>query len=270
MIYNKLKIPRYFIKSITLNRIDYNIDYRISSNEVREIIYNLMKKTKDRLGLVVKTSFKTAITYLPANGYVETITYDKEMEQNLKYSYDDYEYIENLDRFKGIFRTEVRIKNRKLNQNKRAENWGLSKDLSNYLVKDMKAYFWKQYAEKVWFTEPFYRIDVAIKLVKQNDTLTKATKIKLIEVLKEINKNGFTKTKEFFAYEKRKKQIYVAESSGATAETLSNIKNKKFCSQDYSTFNNYIKKIRSLGINPLTFDKSFKLEKIENFAIYKE
>ena len=270
IIYEDLKIPKSYIRSVTLNRIDFNVDYRISSDEVREIIYNLMSKTRDKLGRVVKTIFKTAIRYLPEGGYVEIITYDKEIEQILKYRYEDYEYVENLEQFKGVFRTEVRIKNKKLNQNKRAKNWGLSKDLCNYLLSDMKAYYWKQYAEKIWFTEPFYRIDVAVKLIKHNKTLTNATKIKLVKVLKKINKDGFAKTKEFYAYKKREKQICVAKSRGSTNETLSNIKNKKLCSEDYSTFNNYIKKIRSLGINPLTYDKEFKLEKIDNFSNYKE
>lgn len=269
IIFEELGIPKNYIKSITLHRIDFNVDYRISSDEVREIIYNLMNKAKEILGKVVKTTFKTAITYLPYNGYVEVITYDKEMEQILKYSYEDYEYVENLDKFKGVFRTEVRIMNRKLNQNKRSEIWGLTKDLSNYLCENMKKYYWKQYAEKVWFTECFYRIDIAIKMIKQDDTLTEATKVKLIEVLKRINRSGFSKAREFYALLKREKQIGNAKDRGATDEQLKAMENKRLSSQDFATFNNYIKRIRSLGINPLTFDRKFKLEKIENFAKYK-
>lgn len=265
VISDDLHIPQNYVESIVLNRIDFNMDYRIYDEEERNIIYNLMIKTRDKLGKVVKTKFNTAITYLPDTGYVETITYDKEMEHILNFRYDDYEYVENLDNFKGIFRTEVRIKNRKLNQNK---SWGLSKELFNYLCEDMKAYYWKQYAEKIWFTEDFYRIDVAVKMIKQNDTLTEVTKSKLIEVLKRINKYGFTKARKYYAELKRSKQIEIAKNKGASIEKLKTIVNKKLCSQDYATFNNYIKRIRALGINPLCYDRKFELAKISNFAKY--
>lgn len=269
VIFENIGIPQYYISSITLHRIDYNVDYRISSEEEKDIIYNLMSKTRENLGRVVKTTFKSAITYLPDSSYVEVITYDKEMEQILQYKYEDYEYVENLEKFKGVFRTEVRIKNRKLNQNKRSDIWALSKDLSNYLCEDMKKYYWKKYAEKIWFEEPFYRLDVAIKIVKQSDTLTENTKLKIIEVLKRINRSGYTKARNYYAYLKRERQVGSAKDRGSTEAEIKAMENKKLSSQDFSTFNNYIKKIRQLGINPLTFDKKFGLEKIKNFAKYE-
>ena len=41
-----------------------------------------------------------------------------------------------------------------------------------------------------------------------------------------------------------------------------------FCYRIHN-IHNYIKKIRELGINPLTFSRNYELEKIENFARYK-
>ena len=64
-ISNVLKIPSYYIKDITLNRIDYKVDYLISCEEERQIIYDLMKIATDKLGRVVKTVYETATTYNP-------------------------------------------------------------------------------------------------------------------------------------------------------------------------------------------------------------
>lgn len=62
---NTLKLPAYYVESVTLNRIDYNIDYLISCEEERQIIYDLMKIVSENLGKVVKTLYETAITYNP-------------------------------------------------------------------------------------------------------------------------------------------------------------------------------------------------------------
>lgn len=64
-INNDLKISTNDIKSINLNRIDYNNDFRVNSEEEKEIIYNLMSKTPEKLGKVVKTKFEKAISYAP-------------------------------------------------------------------------------------------------------------------------------------------------------------------------------------------------------------
>lgn len=269
-ISHKLNLPDDYIKSITLNRIDYKVDYLISCEEERQIIYDLMKIAPENLGRVVKTSYVSAITYRPENGYVEFMVYDKEMERKIAVVYEDYisSYDVNDD-FKGIIRIEVRIKNRKLNYYKYNENWGLAKDLHNYLTEEMKQYFFKRYAERVWFTEPFYRIDIALDLIKNNTNLTDSMKTKLCRVLKSIRRNGYSKACNNFGYEKRSNDIQKAIRSGLSSKYIENLMNEKLCSTDFATFNNYIKKLRELGINPLTFSRHYELEKIENFAKYK-
>ena len=269
-ICNMLKLPAYYIKDITLNRIDYNIDYRITCEEERQIIYDLMKIASNKLGKVVKSLYITAITYNPENGYVELIVYDKEMERRLAIRYDDYISPDDVDKdFKGIIRIEVRIKNRKLNYYKYNANWGLAKDLSSYLSEDMKEYFFKQYSQKVWFAEPFYRIDVALKLIKNNTDLKINMKNKLCDLLKSIRRNGYSKSRENYGYLKRFEDVQNAIKNGFSSTYIERLKNEKLCGADFVTFNNYIKKIRELGINPLTFSRNYELEKIENFARYK-
>lgn len=199
-VFNDLSVPRHYVKSVTLNRIDYNCDYKMTDEE-EPIIYNLMSKTTSSLNKVVKTEMEYAISYTPANGYVEIMTYNKE-KQLLSVRYRDYVTEEELERFRGVMRTEVRIKNRKLNYYKNDNNWLLPKELARYLSENMKKYFWEKYAEKVWFTEPFYRIDVAIKMVKENNSLTNYSKTILCDVLRRINKNGYTRASKHYAYSK--------------------------------------------------------------------
>lgn len=64
-IHNSLGIPKDYIKSFSLNRIDYKNDFRFNNQIEREIIYNLMNKAPDTLGKVVKTDYATAISYAP-------------------------------------------------------------------------------------------------------------------------------------------------------------------------------------------------------------
>lgn len=231
-----LQIDDRYVKKVTLNRIDYNIDYKIKNDEEREIIYSLMKKCRNDLYKVVKSFFKSAITYNPEDGWVEIITYDKEMEEIQRYSYEDI-IVLNKDELEyvGVFRTEVRIKNAKLNYNKTV-SLGLEKDLSNYLCEDMKEMYWKKYAEKVWFTEDFYRLDKAIEVVK-NSNLKDNMKKKLCALLRKISKYDYSQARSSYKCD--------------------------------DTFRNHIKIIRSLNVNPLTFENTFKLEKMENFAKYK-
>lgn len=235
-IRNTLQIDNRYVKKVSLNRIDYNIDYKIKNDEEREIIYSLMKKCRKDLYKVVRSLFKSAITYNPEEGWVEIITYDKEMEEIQRYSYEDIIVLsEDELEYVGVFRTEVRIKNAKLNYNKTG-SLGLEKDLSNYLCEDMKKMYWEKYAEKVWFSEDFYRLDKALEIVK-NSNLKDNMKKKLCALLRKINKYGYSQAR-----------------SGYKCD---------------DTFRNHIKAIRSLNVNPLTFENTFKLEKIENFARYK-
>lgn len=269
-ISNELKIPNRFIDSIVLNRIDYNIDYRISCEEERQIIYDLMDIASNVLGNVVKVQYENAISYNPKNGYIQLIVYDKEMERKIAVRYVDYISIDEVDEdFQGIIRTEVRVKNRKLNYYKNNKKWKIEKDLKNYLREDKKKYFFELKAEKIWFTEPFYRIDIALNLIRNNSELKDNMKNKLCEVLKSIRRNGYSKARDNYGYLKRANDIQKAIKKGYSSKYIEKLKHKKLSSEDFVTFKNYIDKIRQLGINPLTFSRNYELEKIENFARYK-
>lgn len=267
VVFDSLNVRKDFVKSITLNRIDYNKDEK-GNDEILDIFYNLKSKATSQLNNVVKTEREYAISYTPVGGYAEVMTYDK-YKQLLAVRYEDYYTVEELESFKGVIRTEVRIKNRKLNYYKHSDNWGLAKELSNYLNEDMKRYFWHNYVEKVWYTEPFYRVDIAMKMIRKNNSLTKYKKDVLCDVVRRINKFGYTRASEHFAYEKRWNKYEKEKNNGVPESVLEKILKGKLTTDDFTTFRTYIAEIRKLGINPLTFDKKFKLEKIENFAKYE-
>lgn len=202
-----------------------------------------------------------------STGYAQVITYDKEAERKVSVKYEDIVGAD--DNFEKIIRTEVRIKNRKLNYYKCNHDWGLAKELSNYLDPGMKAYFFKQYAEKVWFSEDFYRIDVALDMIEKDVNLSSKMKKKLCKVLQKINTCGYSEAQKYYGRLKRKNQIQKASSRGASKNYIKSLKQKKLGYLDFGTFSSYINQIRKLGINPLTFDEHFTLEKLSNFAKYK-
>ena len=228
------------VDSFALNRIDYKVDYVGATGLETKIFYDLRIIASNKLNNVVKSTRKTSIKYCPKNGYIELISYDKEKELRDKMKKKPLNEIfaenESIDNYLGIIRTEVKVKNRKLNYNKKS--LGMAKELGNYLDINMADDYFKNYAEKVWYAEPFYRIDIAIDKIRNSKELKENMKEKLCALILKIHKNGLTQAQNFY-------------------------KNK----YSDSTFTSHIKKIRSLGINPLTFSKTYEIEKMENFAI---
>lgn len=228
--------PIQYVDGITLNRIDYKVDYRVKSSIETKIFYDLLSIAPATFNGVVKTQRKTAIKYCPKTGYIELISYDKEKElcNKLRKKSPDEIFASNegLENYIGIIRTEIRVKNRKLNYNKKS--LGLSKDLDNYLDEYSANYYFEKYAQKVWFTEPFYRIDIAISKIKNCNTLKDKMKDKLCKLVTKINEDGISEAKKLY--------------------------------KNVGTFNSHIKKIRALGINPLTFNEAYSVKVIDNFA----
>lgn len=233
----ELKIAPKDMLQFNLNRIDYKIDFRVNSNEEKSIIYDLMNIATNRFNNIVKIPTKTSIRYNPKNGYIEFITYDKEQEVIDKGYFKGTE-LEFFKKYQNVIRTEIRIKNRKLNYNRR--KFGLAKDLSNYLKEDMAEYYFNTYAEKIWYSEDFYRIDIALKIINNAKNLSKNMKKKLCNLLKTIHFFGFSSSQQL--YDKKYSRV---------------------------TFRDHIKRIRALGINPLTFKSTYSIKKMKNFSLRK-
>ena len=182
-----------------------------------------------------------------SSNYLEITIYNKtkETEQRIasgKASKDE------LIRYKNVIRTEIKVKNGKLNSNKSQDKLNnkiniRSKDLCNYYNADATKTYYSNNAQKIYGTEPYYRIDVAIKMICDNVKLKNKMKEKLCSLIKLVNSLGYTEAK----------QIWI--------DTFS-----------LGTYKNHIKKIRELGINVVTFDevtngRKAPYDSIPNFSL---
>lgn len=253
------KIPEEYIDKldnyILLSRIDYKRDYRYHNLEeyclIREIIDRVATRNIVRNNYKFEVLEDTKTKYLVAyksssNKTVEFVIYNKDKEQLNKYkqkkiTLEQYKQNTNLIRF------EVKIKNAKLNSLKHKD--GTSKEICNYKDKDTADELFSYYAKKVYFTEPFYRIDIAQKLVEESN-LRKDMKDNLCELLVSINEKGYTETRAIYSKPKNEED-----------------------KPNYAKFNRYIEKLRELNINPLTFSKTWldgqitTYEQIPNFTL---
>ena len=172
-----------------------------------------------------------------SSNYLEVTIYHKakEIEQKIAEGKADKK---DLIRYKNVIRTEIKVKNGKLNSNKSQDLLNNKecvriKDLKTYYnVKTLNTYYFNN-AKKIFGTEPFYRIDIAIKIINNNETIRTNMKEKLCSLIILINSGGYTRAKQIWS------------------DTFSS-----------KTFGNHIKKIRELGINPVTFDDVINREKI--------
>lgn len=239
---------------ILLTRVDYKRDYRY--HDLQE--YSLIREIVDRVATrsIVRDNYKfdvkenTEDMYMIAyksssNRTVEVVCYNKDKEQlnrynNKKIDLSTYKSSTNLIRF------EVRIKNLKLNSLKHRD--GTTKEICNYKNKDTADELFSEYIEQIYFSEPFFRIDVALKKVKEIK-IRQDVKDNLCKVLLSINKIGYTATRRIYGKTK-----------------------KEDGKPNYSKFNRYINKLRELKINPLTFSKTWldgqqtTYEQIPNFT----
>ena len=182
-----------------------------------------------------------------SSNYLEVTIYNKtkEIEQKIAEGKADKK---DLIRYKNIIRTEIKVKNGKLNSNKSQDQLNnkeniRTKDLETYYNLESLHKYYSNNARKIFSTEQYYRIDVAIRKINDSENVRATMKEKLCSLIRAINFNGYTRAKEIWV------------------DTFS-----------ISTFNSHIKKIIELGINPVTFDnvlngKKVTYETIPNFSL---
>lgn len=223
-----------------LNRIDYKHDFECEYRPIAEhqAIMSIISKSRDSYNGVYKEALKkgTGIKYKPKSSYTEIILYDKEQERKDKLKKKKKtSHIElELKEFKNVFRTELRLKSKRLYYNKN-HTLKMDKTLDNYYNEEVADECFKRYVEPIFYTEPFYRIDYALLAIQSDNRLTEAESEKLCKLVIGINKNGYTTTKDNYIY----------------------------CDD---TFDRHIKLLRSIGINPLTFDEDIDLAILHNFT----
>lgn len=239
-IANYFKIPKKHLQNIKLNRIDYKTDYYCKCDEEKFIINDILKIAPSKIGKsycknIIKNRFvsytsKTKEDYegnSKGSGYFSLTAYDKEEERL------DKQDLEGSKEYENIFRTEIKIKNKKLNSSK--HSIGITKDLENYYDMDMAKMYFDYYVPRVYFTESFYRIDIAIQKINNTDFPRESMKTKLIDLLNDIQVNGYTNVKEKYKW--------------------------------VDVFKSHINKIRDIGINPLTYSTNYKTKIMDNFSL---
>lgn len=177
------------------------------------------------------------------NSYMEICLYNKDREIKNKRK-DGKATEEDEKRFENVFRTEVKAKNLKLNTNKSSGKMP-DKKLETYYNEKVTTEIYSKPIKRIFGENDFFRIDIALDILEKNEKIRKSTKNKLRQLLILINQKGFSKAKKYWC--KRYSEV---------------------------TFRNHIKKIETLGINVLTFDKEIdgikiEKEKIKNFTNLK-
>lgn len=176
-----------------------------------------------------------------SSNYIEITLYNKtkEIEQKIA-SGEIPESV--LKKFINIFRTELKVKNGKLNSNKQKQLFN-NKDLAAYYNSDTTTRLYAKTIQRIFGINDFYRIDIAEKKLKKAIGIRDKTKSNLCRLIRLVNAKGYTEAKKIWT--------------------------DKYCE---ATFRNQVKKIESLGINILTFDQKvngqkINIQKIKNFTL---
>ena len=111
----------------------------------------------------------------------------------------------------------------------------MEKTIDNYYKESIADEHFSKYVKPIFYTEPFYRLDYALLAIQTDRRLTEAEAEKLCKLVIDTNEKGFTRAKEEYSY----------------------------CDD---TFEKHIKLLRSIEINPLTFDEDIDLAILHNFT----
>ena len=217
-----------------INRIDYKRDFEceLYSPAEKQASLSIMSKLPTGVRGVNLEIYETAIKYKPksSNG-IEIIVYFK--EEQLKTQKRKGIRLQ-IKEFENVIRVEVRDKNKRLNYNKK-NTFKMEKTIDNYYQENIADEHFSKYVEPIFYTEPFYRIDYALIAIQTDRRLNELEAEKLCKLVKDINENGYTATKDNYIY----------------------------CDD---TFEKHIKLLRNIGINPLTFDEDINLAILHNFT----
>ncbi len=264
------------LNEILLNRLDIKVDYRYKDDEEYQIIKNILSKVSDKYysyqkqvkkddetGYILTFSRLTDIEYnkgpvTTSNKIIENklgkrVEDEEDIGNNMEIEqYDKMRQVEQSiadgkvpesyrDKYVNVFRTEVRIRNARLNYYK--NKMGTTKNLENYCDDfDLLYEIYIKPTKTLFGTNNYYRVDTALQVIngsKKRNT----TKIKLCELVELINQKGYSAAKDEWT--------------------------NRYCT---STFRNNIKQIEALGINTITYDKQINnkttsVEVVRNFTL---
>lgn len=154
-----------------LNRIDYKHDFECEFNPINEkkASLNIMQKLPTCRHMVKKKIYDYAIDYQSTSSCgIEIVVYFK--DEQLKAQNRKGMELE-IKEFANVIRTEVRLKNKRLNYNKK-NCLKLDKTIDNYCNQNVADDIFKLYVEPIFYTEPFYRLDYALLAIQTDRQLT--------------------------------------------------------------------------------------------------
>lgn len=235
-VLNKPKIRTRNLDLIELNRIEFKNDGKLNCSDEQLGIQDIFRICEEYSNRCYKELFQYS-----------TRTNCRYFNDNRCYVsvvcyFKEYERLEKKDwqgatKYKNVIRTEVKLWNAHLNYSKRHRD----KTVRKYFNEDVAQEYFNKYVVPIFYTEPYYRIDKATELIYECQWLPMYKKHRLVKLLTLINEVGITKARENY---------------------------------DAETFRKYIKQIRDLGINPLSYSryingKEIKVKKIKNFTLFK-
>lgn len=235
-----------FISEYPLFRIDYKYDVRFQNDQELHIFYEIISKVKDRCynlnRIKPDDEDKTSLYYRPKGKIDEKgKNHYKRGRMNLN-GYHRYNYT-NKEEDKNVVRLEVQVFSKKINLE--FKKYRITKELVNYWNENSYNEYMEVY-EDILYTQDYYRIDIALQKIKEVEKMRPSTKKRICKLLVLINEFG---------------------------ETMARKKFSKEYSQ--SAFYRDMKKLKELGINPITFgnmqEKNFNdIECLKNFLKKKE
>lgn len=222
------------IDLIEINRCEFKNDYKLKVLDEQLAAQDIMRITADKSKRCVKElsvyKNRTNCEYKSGrNNSIAITSYFKEFERL------EAGDVAGAEKFKDILRTECKLKNKHLNNNRKK----MDKTLANYFSPSVAQDYFNKYVVPIFYTEPFYRLDIAQLEIYKNELLKDFEKDRLYEFLENINKYGISEAKEMY---------------------------------DSNTFREYSRKIRKMGINILCFSpviggKKITIKKMDNFTL---
>ena len=211
----------------TINRIDYAVN--INTPYVEEYIKLFQRGDKPTNFKELYCSKSKTRKQLDGSFYLfnDSVTINFYNKENERLSQNF-----NKDGAKDLLRLEIQCKKPKTNTLK-AKNKFDSRHLEHYLSQEISYQQLEYYYNKTIGTGDYYKLSEAIRIVQESNYTSK-TKEKLTEVLRLINKH---------------RSIWRAREESQ---------------YNSSCFNRYLKKIRVLGVNPVTIPSRWGVNMLKN------
>lgn len=211
----------------TINRIDYAVN--INTPYVEEYIKLFQRGDKPRNFKELYCSKSKTRKQLDGSFYLfnDSVTINFYNKENERLSQNF-----NKDGAKDLLRLEIQCKKPKTNTLK-AKNKFDSRHLEHYLSQEISYQQLEYYYNKTIGTGDYYKLSEAIRIVQESNYTSK-TKEKLTEVLRAVS---------------RYRSIWKAREESQ---------------YNSSCFNRYLKKIRVLGVNPVTIPSRWGVNMLKN------